>query len=192
MPEWLTMLLIFQIWGGVFYLLNKIFFSKMERSIAPKERRKWRILSWVVYMIGILGWGPLFVIEHNWIAFSIEVGGLPAMALGLVIALRGKGREPRWLDYITLTSVVIGISCSLLDFGGITSLSQILELSLTTGFLVGTYLLAKKNPRGYLWFMLMNISCGALMLVQGWILLMVQQIISLGFVVDAYRHHKRN
>ena len=142
-------------------------------------------------MIGLPGWAWLFVRERNWIAFSVETGGLPAMILGLVIALRGKGQEPAWLDKIAKVAVVIGISFSLYDYGGFNTISQWLELSLVTGFLLGTYMLAKKNPKGYLWFMLMNISCAALTAYQGWYWLTVQQVVSLGFVIDAYRTQRR-
>lgn len=182
---------ILQIWGGIFYLLNKIFFSQAERKSSETAKEKWQIWAWIVYIIGLPGWTTLFIIKHNWIAFSIEAGGLPAMLLGLIIALRGKGQEPKWLDYVTIISIVLGIGFSLYDFGGLTSYTQILELSLTTGFLLGTYLLANKNPKGYLWFMLMNLSCGTLMLFQNYPWLAGQQAISLLFVIDAYYINQR-
>ncbi|MBI3626890.1 hypothetical protein HY224_02505 [Candidatus Uhrbacteria bacterium] len=65
-------------------------------------------------------------------------------------------------------------------------MNQWLEVSLTLGFLLGTYLLAKDKPSGYLWYILMNISCGWLMEIQGYHWLFVQQVLSLGFTVDAY------
>jgi len=114
------------------------------------------------------------------------------MLIGLIIALRGSGQEPQWLDYIARIFILFGISYSLYDFGGITTINQILEIGIVSGFLIGTYLLAKKKENGYLWFMLMNISNTFLMYIENYPWLMLQQIISLAFVVDAYIMNKKN
>ncbi|PLX25364.1 hypothetical protein C0580_02680 [Candidatus Parcubacteria bacterium] len=181
---------LFQAWGGVFYLLNKIFLWASGRNI--KRERKLRILAWTSYIIGLPGWDVLFVLKRNWIAFSIEAGGLPAMALGLIIAIRGQDRDPpAWLDKVARVAIVLGIGYSLYDYRGFNTISQFLEISLVTGYFIGTYLLAKKNPQGYLWFVLMNISCAALMWVQDFYWLFAQQIVSLGFVIDAYRTQRK-
>ncbi|MFC1662982.1 nicotinamide mononucleotide transporter [Patescibacteria group bacterium] len=174
----------------MFYLLNKIFFSRAERSQSVIAARRWRIASWAVYLLGLPPWLIIFVSERNWIAAGLEAGGTPAMLLGLIIALRGKGRAPRWLDYVALLAITVGIIYSLKDFGGLNTINQYLELGLTLGFLVGTYQLAKEKPQGYLWFILMNLSCGSLMAVQHYYWLMLQQMVSLGFVIDAYRTQK--
>jgi len=67
--------LLLQIWAGIFYLFNKIFFSQAERSKNNNLKRNWRIWSWVVYLIGLPAWVIIFVTEHNWIAAAIETGG---------------------------------------------------------------------------------------------------------------------
>ena len=46
--------------------------------------------------------------------------------------------------------------------------------------------MAKDNVKGYLWLMLGNVSCAALMEIEGFYILMGQQITSLIFVTDAY------
>jgi len=185
------MLTILQIWGGLAYLLNKICFSLAERSADARTNRRWRLRSWTVFLAGLPAWVIVFAIEHNWIAAAVESGGVPAMAVGLIIALRGHGAEPRWLDRLARCSVVFGLVASLYDFGGITTLNQWLELAIAAGFLMGTYLLAKDRPRGYFWFMLGNVACSALMAIQGYHILMLQQAVSLVFVVDAYRQRRR-
>ncbi len=176
----------FQIWGGIFYLLNKIFFSRAERSQTEHHRRIWRIRSWMVYLAGLPAWVFVFVSEHNWIAAGVESGGAPAMILGLIIAWRGKGKEPKWLDYIAIFAVLIGLCMSLYEFGGIKTLNQYFELGITAGFLMGTYMMAKDNIQGYLWLMLGNISCASLMGIEGFFILMIQQLVSLIFVTDAF------
>jgi len=177
--------ILLQVWGGLFYLLNKIFFSRAERSDGEKKRL-WKISSWVVYLIGLPAWVIIFIFERNWIAAALESGGAPSMALGLFIALRGKGKTPKWLDWVALIAIAVGLGYSLHDFGGITTWNQVLELSMVTGFLVGTYRLAKEKPSGYLWFLLMNASNAVLMAVEGYPYLFIQQVISFGFVADAY------
>lgn len=115
------------------------------------------------------------------------------MLLGLVGAWRGTERSPpRWLDQIAVACVVTGLAYSVYDFGGLNTLNQGLEIGLVFGFLVGTYQLAKKQANGYLWFVLMHISCGALMWRQDSTLLFAQQLLSLVFIADAYRLARRN
>lgn len=174
-----------QIWGGVFYLLNKIFFSRAERSKNQRLRRVWRIRSWIVYLAGLPAWVVVFISEHNWIAAGVESGGAPAMTIGLIIAWRGHGNEPKWLDYVAKLSVLIGLALSFYEFGGIKTLNQALELGIAAGFLMGTYMMAKDKVQGYFWLMLGNVSCASLMGLEGFFVLMAQQTVSL-FVTDAY------
>ncbi len=51
-------------------------------------------------------------------------------------------------------------------YGGISTFSQALELGVTIGFLMGTYLMTRHDERGYLFFMLMNVSMASLMALQ--------------------------
>ena len=180
-----------QIWGGVFYLLNKIFFSRAERSKNERLRRVWRIRSWIVYLTGLPAWVVVFISEHNWIAAGVESGGAPAMTIGLIIAWRGHGNEPKWLDYVAKISVLIGLTLSFYEFGGIKTLNQFLELGIAAGFLMGTYMIAKDKVQGYFWLMLGNVSCASLMGLEGFFVLMAQQTVSLFFVTDAYLARKQ-
>ncbi|BCS88381.1 nicotinamide mononucleotide transporter [Pseudodesulfovibrio sediminis] len=183
--------LFLQIWGGISYLLNKVCFSQAERSTTSRGNRHWRLWSWGVYLIGLPAWVTVFVTEHNWIAAAVESGGAPAMIIGLIIALRGHGHEPKWLDHLARFSVVIGLGLSFFEFGGISTFKQVLELCIAAGFLLGTYLMAKDNIQGYFWLMLGNVSCSTLMGIQQYYILMVQQLVSLVFVVDAYRTRRK-
>jgi hypothetical protein len=74
----------------------------------------------------------------------------------------------------------------LYDYGGLVAVSQLLEISAMTGFLLGSYLLAKNDLNGWLLFMLMNGSMAALMFIQHKPILTVQQLISLGFVAYGF------
>ncbi|MEK7164438.1 MAG: hypothetical protein AAB779_00665, partial [Patescibacteria group bacterium] len=141
-----------------------------------------------VYLAGLPPWVTIFVGSRNWIAASVEASGAPAMLLGLIIALRGTTKKPpRWLDHLALICIPLGFSYSLYDFGGLNTLNQWLEIGLVAGFLVGTYLLAKERASGYLWYVLMHISCGWLMWIQDYPWLFIQQAASLVFIADAYR-----
>lgn len=175
-----------QAWGGLFYLINKVCFSLSERSKTFNERRMWRIRSWIVYLAGLPAWVMVFISERNWIAAGVESGGAPAMLVGLIIAWRGQGTGPRWLDHISKAGVSIGLTLSVYEFGGVTTLNQFLELGIAAGFLMGTYLMAKENAQGYFWLMLGNVSCASLMGLEGFYILMIQQLVSLIFVTDAF------
>ncbi len=184
------MITFLQFWAGGFYLANKVFLALTERKLLDHERM-WRIIAWSVYLIGLPAWCVLFVIKSNWIALGVESGGGLSMIIGLVIAVRGQKKTPAWLDWIALGTAVIGIGYSLWDFGGINTWNQGLELGLVTGFLIGTYLLAKKRRSGYLWFMLMNSCAGSLMWIQDMRWLTLQQAISLGLVIYTYYTSRR-
>ena len=160
-----------QFWGGIFYLIAKIFLSKAEGS----PNTKLRTYGWTAYIAGVPAWIIILASTQNWIALAIEAGGVPSMILGLM------DRKPIWMQKIAkvfvFCLVTIGISYSLYDFGGITAFSQILELGVTVGFLIGAYLLAKKDSNGWIWFILMNISMGTLMAMQEkWIFALLQGI----------------
>ncbi len=180
-----------QLWGGIGYLLNKIFFSRAERSESKLQRRMWRIRSWWVYLAGLPAWIVVFISESNWIAAGVESGGAPSMVMGLVIAWMGRGREPKWLDYLSIIFVLTGLMISMYEFGGLKTVYQFLELGIAAGFLMGTYMMAKDKIQGYLWLMLGNVSCATLMGLEGFLILMAQQLISLVFVTDAYIVRKK-
>jgi hypothetical protein len=138
-------------------------------------------------------WVLIFISERNWIAAAVESSGAPAMLIGLIAAWRGQAQfdEFIWLDHFAKLMVIIGIGLSFYDFGGLVTLNQFLELGIAAGFLLGTYLLAKSKPQGYFWLTVGNISAASLMMRQGYVLLMTQQMMSLILVMDAYRAQRR-
>ena len=180
--------LLLQLWGGAFYLLNKFFFSRAERSLTFPAQQRQRLWAWISYLAGLPPWVIIFVTEHNWIAAAVETSGVPAMLMGLNHARQGQSQLQAhpWLDRLARVMVFIGLTLSLYDFGGITTLNQWLELGVATGFLLGTYWLAKERPQGYFWLIVGNVTAALLMMKQGYFLLMMQQLTSLGFVFDAY------
>jgi hypothetical protein len=182
------MLIFLQIWGGIFFLLNKIFLSKAERFEKKHVGQKsiWRIRSWTACLIGMPSWIFIFIKEHNWIATAIDLGGTPSIILALWIAIKGIGKQPKWLNYVAIASIILGLGYSFYEFHGITKLTQLAELVIGAGFLFGTYQLAKLQLSGYLWYIAMHIGCIMLMYLEGYPWLAVQQIVSIFFVVDAF------
>ena len=149
------------------------------------------VRSWIVYLAGLPAWVIVFISERNWIAAGVESGGTPAMVGGLIIALRGHGTALKWLDSISKAGVFIGLTLSIYEFGGLTTTNQFLELGIAAGFLIGTYLMAKDNVQGYIWLMIGNVSCASLMRLEGFYILMIQQLISLIFVTDAFIYRRK-
>ena len=180
--------LLLQIWGGGCYLCNKILFSVSESQDAV-IKRKLKIVGWLVYILGVPAWVVILVANNDWIAASIEAGGIPSMLLGLYNTLYNHQKVNhffnRFVFVCTYSSLVFGLSFSVYHHDGIASLTQILELGVMLGFLLGSYLLAKGNVNGWLFFMLMNISMAALMFIQEKPILMSQQLLSLCFVLCA-------
>ena len=186
--------LFLQAWGGGLYLLHKIFFALAEGKSAARKRAM-RLIGWTVYILGVPAWVIILVSKHNWIAASIEAGGVPAMLFGLYNVYRDDDIPNRVFDLVasvfTYSFLVLGVSYSIYDYGGLVSTTQLLEIGVMIGFLVGSYLLAKKNAQGWLFFMLMNGSMATLMLLQHKPLLTAQQLTSLCFVIYGYLVSRR-
>lgn len=184
-----------QIWGGGCYLLNKMLFAFAEGRRFTAQRLL-RLCGWLVYVAGVPAWVAILLDKHNWIAASIEAGGIPSMLFGLYTAYKSPQapslRFDRLAAVFTYGFIVLGVGYSLYDYGGVTSVSQVLEMGVTAGFLLGSYLLAKNKAAGWLFFMLMNGSMATLMSMQGKPILAVQQLVSLCFVVYGYMASRRS
>ena len=181
--------IILQAWGGGFYLLNKIFLALAEGK-KPKTKRQLKIIGWIIYILGVPAWVIILFSKHAWIAASVEVGGIPSMLLGVLTAYQGHNSSNRVLDLTATIStyvfLILGVCYSVYDYRGITSFSQLLEMGVMFGFLAGSYLLAKNNSSGWLFFILMNGSMATLMFMQHKPLLSIQQLVSLGFVLYGF------
>jgi hypothetical protein len=180
-----------QLWGGLFYLLAKIFLVQA----AGTENSNWRMWGWIIYLLGIPPWAIVLASNHSWIAMSVEIGGAPAIILGITASTKKLQKMPKLIDRsirtFIITLIAISIIYSIYDFHGITNISQVLELGVTVGFLMGTYLLAKSNGKGWLYFLLMNISMGTLMALQDNWIFFALQLISIYFVVYGFKKSKR-
>ena len=178
---------ILQIWGGIGYLLAKILLAAAE---GKDNSRKLHIVGWFSYLIGIPAWVILLVSKNNWVVAAIDFGSVPSMILGIVNSWKKNIQINKAFDMFvkifTLFMIILGTFYSIYYFHGITTFSQILEILITFGFLSGSYLLAKKNPAGWLLYMLMCTCMGILMLIQDKILLVFQQGISLIVVIAGY------
>lgn len=181
--------LILQVWAGGFYLLNKILFAFAEGKPA-KTKRLLKIVGWSIYILGVPAWVIILIMKHDWIAASIEAGGTPSMLFGLYTVYKSRETPHKTFDTVarsfTYFFLFVGVSYSVYDNGGIASVSQLLEIGVMIGFLVGSYLLAKNKPHGWLFFMLMNGCMGTLMLIQNKPILAVQQSVSLCFVIYGF------
>ena len=181
--------LVLQIWGGLFYLTNKICFALAEGK-EKNRKRQLKIIGWTIYILGVPAWVAILIIKHDWIAASIEAGGIPAMLLGLYNVYKNSEKPNSFFDIIasffSYAFIIFGTSYSLYDYGGITSISQLLEIGVMIGFLLGSYHLAKNKAFGWLFFMIMNGSMGTLMIIQNKPILAIQQTVSLCVVVYGF------
>ncbi|WP_300675302.1 hypothetical protein [Desulfoluna sp.] len=181
--------IVLQVWGGLFYLINKICFSLAEGS-DEQRKKQLKIWGWVIYILGVPAWVTILILKHNWIAASIEAGGVPSMLFGLFCVYKNNKKINPMFDFVatvcTYSFMIFGVSYSLYDYHGIHSLSQLLEIGVMIGFLLGSYYLAKNKSIGWLFFMLMNASMGTLMIVQDKPILALQQVVSLCFVVYGF------
>ncbi|MGJ8677328.1 MAG: nicotinamide mononucleotide transporter [Akkermansiaceae bacterium] len=189
------MFLILQLWGGGFYLINKILFAISE-SKQPSLKKQLKIISWIIYILGVPAWVIILVGHQNWIAASIETGGIPAMFLGLYNTWHDHKKPNvlfnRIVSLSTYSSLAFGLIYSFYLHGGISSIGQVLEVGVMLGFLLGSYYMAKNSLQGWLFFMLMNLSMASLMFTQDKPILMAQQLISLCFVVYGFLAQRKS
>jgi hypothetical protein len=181
--------LFLQIWGGGFYLSNKILLAIAEGR-PKKSKRLLKLAGWLIYILGVPAWVIILISKQNWIAASIEVGGVPSMLFGLYNVYKKKEVSSKRFDIIALSvtyaSLALGVSYSMLEYGGINSITQLLEIGVMIGFLLGSYFLAKNRFFGWLLFMLMNGSMATLMFIQNKPILSIQQLFSLCFVIYGF------
>jgi len=180
-----------QYWGGGLYFLSKILLAQAEGA----KSKWWAVSGWSIYLLGIPAWLIVLAENRNWIVFSIELGGAPGMMLGIYFA-RFEGKNiPKLLsrstEWFTWVLIAVGSAFSIYDFGGLNSLSQVLEIFVTIGYLRGVYLLAEKNRRGWYYFLLMNGSMAILTGIQGKHVMMFFQVASLYFAIRGLRRSKK-
>jgi hypothetical protein len=182
-----TVDIFLQIWGGIGYLVAKILLAYAE---GKNNNKKLLIIGWFSYLIGIPAWVILLVGKNNWVVAAIDLGSVPSMVLGIIIAWKQNIQINKIFDmlvkFFTFFMIMLGTFYSIYYFHGITTFSQILEILITFGFLLGSYLLAKRNPAGWLLFVLMCTCMGILMLIQDKTLLVFQQGVSLIVVIVGY------
>ncbi|MFC5049971.1 hypothetical protein ACFPK9_05035 [Rubritalea spongiae] len=177
-----------QVWGGSCYLANKVLFSLGAKSRVNST--KLQITAWLVYLLGVPAWVIILAGHQNWIAASVEAGGIPSMLLGLYNSISEERQAKQIANVLvsvcTYAALVLGVSYSVSTHGGIGSIAQVLEFGVMLGFLFGSYYMAKRSNWGWGFFMLMNVSMASLMFLQGKPILMGQQLLSLAFVVYGF------
>ena len=176
-----------QFWGGAGYFFAKIFLVRAEFA---ENDRNLRLAGWIVYLLGLPAWVILFANKQDWIAAAMETAGVPAMILGIVMTIKQKNNPHRIIDWcirlFTGLMIILGVSYSIYVFNGLKTLSQILEIISIIGYLVGTNLLAKRNPFSYLMYVAGHSSMSLLMYIQGKPILCIQQIISVILVIAGF------
>ena len=181
--------LLLQLWGGGFYLANKILLALAEGR-PKKSKRLLKLAGWSIYILGVPAWVIILVSQQNWIAASVEAGGVPSMLFGLYNGYKRIDGSSRQFDTfaktVTCAALAFGIGYSMFEHRGINSVTQLLEIGIMIGFLLGSYLLAKNQTFGWLFFMLMNCSTATLMFVQDKPILAIQQLLSLCFVIYGF------
>jgi len=178
-----------QWWGGIGYLLSKIF---IVRSEFLENGRNSRLIGWFAYLVGMPAWVILLLSKQSWIASAVEIAGIPSVILGIVLTWKQNNSPNKYIDgsirvFIALV-ILLGVVTSIYTFGGIKTLSQVLEILIIFGILISNYLLARKNPFGWLTFTLGLTSTSILMYIQNKPILFIQQLVSLipviiGFIV---------
>ena len=172
--------LFLQCWGGAGYFLSKVFLVRAEFTERDKN---WRLAGWISYLAGMPAWVTLFISRQDWIASAIEIASIPAITLGIVLVWKQTVKPNKSFDLgikiFNFLIITAGTVYSIYIFNGITTFSQVLEIIIMFSVLSGNYLLAKRNPYGWLMFMIALISTSTLMYIQGKPILCAQQLISL-------------
>jgi len=179
--------IILQFWGGAGYLLAKIFLVRAEFA---EHDKNFRLVGWITYLLGLPAWVILFANKQDWIAAAMETAGVPAMILGVVMTWKQKNNPYKIIDrcivVFTALMIMLGVSYSIYTFSGIKTLTQILEIISIVGYLIGTNLLAKRNPFAWLLYAQAHSSMSLLMYIQGKPILCIEQVISVLLVITGF------
>ena len=179
--------IILQFWGGTGYLLAKVLLVRAEFA---EHDKNFRLVGWIAYLLGLPAWVILFANKQDWIAAAMETAGVPAMILGIVTTWKQQNNPYKIIDrcigLFTGLMIIIGVSYSIYTFNGIKNLSQILEIISIIGYLVGTNLLAKRNPFAWLMYAQAHGSMSLLMYIQGKPILCMEQVISVILVIIGF------
>jgi hypothetical protein len=188
-------LLLLQIWGASFYLLNKLFLKISDR-LSGESERFCRVFAWSIYITGIPAWVWYLGIKSKWIAAAVELGAAPSMVLGCYVAYRKLEKAPpvatQFTWYTSIFFSVLGVSYSLYVQGLVVPTrwqveDMILEWGVLLGFLFGVYWHANgKKREGWISFILMNVSMATLTYIQESYIMSVGQLVSLTIVVFGY------
>lgn len=54
-----------QLWGGLFYLANKMLFSLAEAQRSAQRQRRLKIVGWSIYILGVPPWVIILVGHDN-------------------------------------------------------------------------------------------------------------------------------
>jgi len=75
-------------------------------------KRRFKIIGWVVYILGVPAWAKILLLKKDWIVASIEFGGIPAMLFGLYNIYKNTKYPNKVLDIIaslfTCASILLG------------------------------------------------------------------------------------
>lgn len=182
--------------GGGVYLLHKAFSNFVERTRVHGEHAAqgkwfwfWKEKASEAYLLGIPFIAILLFLEDAWLFGWLELGGIPAVAATMFQARKRRGEKRKklpWYDWVVIASIPVGITFSVWDFHGLKAFTQYLEIVGAAGFLVGTYLQFKDRESCYWWFLLMNVGTGWLFFLRDQPVMVVQQILSIVFILDAH------
>ncbi len=130
-------------------------FLQQQKVKKTEIKRRLKILGWSVFLLGVPPWVIILISKHNYIIAAVESGGIPSMILGLYTVYYPDKPLNKELDRFASISmyifIVIGVSYSLFEYGGLTAFSQLLEMGTIIGFfwLVATCLLKTSLMAGY-------------------------------------------
>jgi len=52
---------------------------RLQKEKKKNTQRRLKIIGWIIYLSGVPAWVIILIGKHDWIAASIEAGGIPAM-----------------------------------------------------------------------------------------------------------------
>jgi hypothetical protein len=188
LPLWL---LFCEVLGVTTYIAQKGLLSFYERN----KNEKLKYLSWIMLLFGVPAWVVILIYQQNYIFAGVEGSVFPIVIVKIFEKKieQAEGLKT-WLDRLCNLIILIGIALSVWAFVyGINTvlMTRLLEVVTSVSFVVGTKYLSQEKLSGYAWYILMHLSCGVLFAYQGYYTFLVMQIISIGFIIDAWVMKKR-
>jgi|GEM_PF-5165046 len=174
---------LFVYFGGFCYIIAKFYlcFFEWNRNVLLKQA------GWLVFMIGVLGWIVILSSKQDWIILSVELFGALMLYYGYrsLTTITDEVKDERIAK--KLLNACFVVVCLVIGYyvwvDKIFTLTAWFEIVVASGFIIGSWALARDYWWGWICYILIHLATATLMGEQGEPLLKNLQYLSIAIAM---------